>query len=393
MAKNITTCDVCIVGAGLVGQTAAIALARQGYEVILCAPAKNSKDNRTTALLMDSVDYLNSLELWDQISQNAYPLKTMRIVDGSERMIRAPQTDFNSSEIDLDAFGYNVQNDEFSAVLTKHMDKENSIHRIEGVVESINSENEHSLIIINSKNTQISIEAGFIVGADGKNSFIRQNMQAGEREWEYPQTAIVVDFKHQHPTRYISTEFHTETGPFTIVPRSENMAGLVWMEKPERAEELAALEKDDLALVIERQMQSYLGKIEIVSDVQAYPLKGLVAKQFGKDNWALIGEAAHVFPPIGAQGFNLGVRDIKSLCDVLGRYTSAENLGDKYDGDRKIDVNVRTYGVDALNRSLLSSFLPIHALRSLGLHVLREIPFIRKTVMKMGIAPKYQTNQ
>lgn len=384
--KEITT-DICVIGGGLAGKTAALKLAQNGATVALCAPKETIVDTRTTALLMQTVRFFEELSVWEKLSQKAFPLKVMRIVDGSNRLIRTPQTDFKSSEIDLEAFGYNLKNADILEVLEEAISALPNIIHIEGVVTKIDSDANTKHIQVETDKGIQSVVTSFAVGADGRNSIVRTSKSIGAREWEYPQAAIVVNFKHEKSTHFTSTEFHTETGPFTIVPHSDYDAGLVWMEKPQNVEKLLTLSHSEFERTLENKMQSFLGKITLLNSPKSFPIKGLVANQFGNENWALVGEAAHVFPPIGAQGFNLGVRDIEALAETLSRYTNQENRGLQYDRSRKLDINTRTYGVDMLNRSLLSDFLPVQMARGLGLHVLGSIKPLRKYVMKMGIAP------
>lgn len=384
--KEITT-DICVIGGGLAGKTAALKLAQNGATVALCAPKETIVDTRTTALLMQTVRFFEELSVWEKLSQKAFPLKVMRIVDGSNRLIRTPQTDFKSSEIDLEAFGYNLKNADILEVLEEAISALPNIIHIEGVVTKIDSDANTKHIKVETDKGIQSVVTSFAVGADGRHSIVRTSKSVGAREWEYPQAAIVVNFKHEKSTHFTSTEFHTETGPFTIVPHSDYDAGLVWMEKPQNVEKLLTLSHSEFERTLENKMQSFLGKITLLNSPKSFPIKGLVANQFGNENWALVGEAAHVFPPIGAQGFNLGVRDIEALAETLSRYTNQENRGLQYDRSRKLDINTRTYGVDMLNRSLLSDFLPVQMARGLGLHVLGSIKPLRKYVMKMGIAP------
>ncbi len=382
--NNTTRPDICILGGGLTGLTAALAVAKTGQNVVLCAKRPEIRDQRTTALLNGTVEFLEKLGIWDAMRENAFPLKTMRLVDGTGRLIRIPQTDFHASEIELDAFGYNVKNSNFIEVLAAEVDSHPDITWLDSLA-TVSIENGH--IEVQATDSNHIILPNFVVGADGRNSSVRETFGLGVRKWEYPQSAIVLDFKHQFPTNFASTEFHTEDGPFTVVPQNHKQAGLVWMDKPARVEETMALEKEDLQLLLEQKMQSYLGKVEIIDIPVSFPIGGLIAKRFGSKNCALIGEAAHAFPPIGAQGFNLGVRDIEALTDVLVRYSNSENIGENYHQRRFTDVHSRTMGVDVLNRSLLSDFLPVQLARSIGLHALANIAPLRKTAMRMGISP------
>ena len=388
MSNNEVKTDICVIGGGLAGLTASLRLASSGSEVVICAPRQTRKDPRTTALLMHSIAFFEDLGIWQSLSKKAYPLKTMRIVDGTSRLIRAPQTDFIASEINLDAFGYNLRNQDIIEVLETEIRNHPKILQIDGTISDIKIVDTKEILTVKTKDGSTMVCAGFIVGADGRNSIVRRKKEVSVREWAYPQSALVVDFEHKRGSEFTSTEFHTESGPFTVVPHSNNIAGLVWMETPNTVDELLKLADTELETVLERKMQSFLGKIKLVSKPQSFPIRGMVANSFGDANWAIVGEAAHVFPPIGAQGFNLGIRDIETLTAVLMRYTDQENRGRQYDNARKHDINTRTYGVDLLNRSLLSDFLPIQILRGLGLHVLGSFKPLKKYAMKMGISPK-----
>ncbi len=379
--------DILIVGGGPVGNTAAIALARAGYSVTICAPKSGAKDPRTTAHLSQTVEFFKDLGIWERLEEKAFPLKVMRIVDGTNRIFRAPQTDFKSSEIGLEAFGYNLRNADVADVLETEMETYEQITHVDGTAVEFSRYDEKIRVTPDTADGEMVLETKFLVAADGKHSKVREHFLPDTRNWSYPQSALVVNFKHEFPSHETSTEFHTEGGPFTIVPQSNNTAGLVWLEKPEIISEVMTYPDEKLEQVIEEKMQSFLGAINLISKPASFPIMGLVANRFGDGNVALIGEAAHVFPPIGAQGFNLGARDVQDLVTVMKRFTSAENRGGQYNSMRKADIESRTLGVDLLNRSLLSGLLPNQMLRTFGLYALNKSAPLRKTAMKMGISP------
>ena len=389
--ENTTTnYDFAVIGGGLVGMTAAFALGKRGYNTLLFAPTPPQKDTRTTAFLWNTVLFFQELELWNDLQDIAFPLEVMRIVDSTTRLFRAPQVDFNSAEIDIDAFGYNLLNYQVIELLNSKLSALETVTSIRSNVDQIHRKDDgFSLMIEKGKQTK-EFQCRYLIGADGRNSMVRDSLLPGIREWSYPQTAIVLDFEHQYSSHRTSTEFHTDTGPFTVVPQSDKKAGLVWMERPERVDQLLLMDINTLEHLLETKMQSFLGKVKIVNTPRSFPIKGLVAKQFGDDNALLIGEAAHVFPPIGAQGFNLGVRDIKSALEVFARYTNTENRGRLYHESRRTDITSRTAGVDMLNRSLLSEWLPYQFARAFGLYSLGSFPTLRKMAMKQGISPAHR---
>ena len=206
----------------------------------------------------------------------------------------------------------------------------------------------------------------------------------------YPQTAVVLNFDHDRPHRGVSTEFHTRTGPFTQVPLPGDRSSLVWVVTPEQAVEILQLPTAVLNRRIEDQMQSMLGKVTVDGAPQAWPLSAMTARRFGTGRLALIGEAAHVFPPIGAQGLNLSLRDIETALGLaVAARAAGEGLaiGEAYDRRRRIDIVSRTAVIDLVNRSLLSGFLPVQMLRAGGLYMLSALPPLRYLAMNEGVAP------
>ena len=184
------------------------------------------------------------------------------------------------------------------------------------------------------------------------------------------------------------TEFHTRNGPFTLVPLPDKRSSLVWVSNETEAERVKALDEKALNLELEHKMHSILGKVSVETKVQTFPLSSLVSEKFGHDRIALVGEAAHVMPPIGAQGFNLGLRDVESICASLGETSKDDwgQVGSQYHSARSSDVNSRVASIDLLNRSLLSDFLPVQFARSAGLLALGALAPLRKFLMKQGVA-------
>ncbi|WLS02272.1 UbiH/UbiF family hydroxylase [Shinella oryzae] len=378
--------DIAIVGAGLAGNLAALALADSGSGVALIAPPARKPDGRTTALMDQSIAFLKALGLWEDIAPHAAALETMQILDGTTRLLRAPPVAFRAGEVGLPAFGYNIPNAPFLAALDRRISENAGIARIENGVTAANTfETGVELVLDDGER----VMAGLVVGADGRQSLVRQSAGIGVRAWSYPQSALVLNFAHDRPHGHVSTEFHTESGPFTQVPLSGDRSSLVWVLPPKEAARLAALPVAELSVAVEQRMQSMLGKVSVEAGAQSFPLSGMTADRFGKDRVVLIGEAAHAFPPIGAQGLNLSLRDIMALKDLLKTSAAAGDaaIGARFDRKRQADVRSRTLSVDLLNRSLLSDFLPVQFLRSAGLHLLSTIGPLRSVVMREGIEP------
>ncbi len=379
--------DIAIIGAGLAGSLAAIALARDGHRVALIGPRPLIADGRTTALMDQSIEYLKGLALWDEVEPLTAPLVAIHIIDGTKRLLRAPPVNFRAAEVGLDAFGYNIPNAPFLEILEKHEASLTTLERIAAPAMTFDFGEVEVRVGLEDGRT---ITADLIVGADGRRSAVREAAGIDTFTWSYPQTAVVLNFGHELPHQEVSTEFHTESGPFTQVPLPGNRSSLVWVQKPRDAEETLKLPTDVLSRTIEDRMQSILGKVTAEGTPQSFPLSGMTARRFGKGRVTLVGEAAHAFPPIGAQGLNLSLRDVMTLVELVGRPTGghlAADIGDRFDGRRRMDIVSRTASVDLLNRSLLSDFLPIQALRAVGLQFISSAGPLRGLLMREGIHP------
>ena len=379
--------EIAVVGGGLAGSIAALSLARAGRSVALVAGPPVRSDGRTTALMDQSIRFLERLGLWETIAPSTAALSAMQIVDGTNRLLRAPTVKFRSSEVGLDAFGYNMPNAALIGVLDAAIAAENRVTRFDQFASDIVLGAEQVTIALADGQT---LEAGFVVGADGRRSKVRDSAGIAVRNWSYPQTALVMNFAHSIPHGDVSTEFHTESGPFTQVPLPGDRSSLVWVVNPADAERMTALPLDELGRLVEQRMQSMLGRVTVDVAPQAWPLSGMIAARFGKGRAAFVGEAAHAFPPIGAQGLNLSLRDVMTLTEILGsdpELPITADAGDRFDRRRRPDIVSRSTSVDLLNRSLLSDFLPVQVLRAAGLQLLSAVAPLRNLVMREGIEP------
>ena len=383
------TVEVAIVGGGPAGLTAAIALAEAGVETALIA-RRPAADRRTTALLAGSVTALDTLGVWAACEAQAAPLRIMRIVDATARLIRAPEVRFAASEIGLDAFGHNIENRHLLAALDARTEKLASLTRIEGEAGAVELSESGATIVLSGGER---IAARLAIGADGRRSLCRTAAGIESEGRAYPQTALTFNLAHARPHHDTSTEFHTESGPFTLVPLPGERSSLVCVVDPADAERIARLDDAALDHEIEQRSHSILGKITVEPGRGVFPLAVESVRTFGRSRIALIGEAAHLMPPIGAQGLNLGLRDAACIGELVvsarrdGRDVGAPDLLALYDNLRRTDVSSRTLAVDLLNRSLLSDFLPLQSARGLGLYLIDRIAPLRRAVLREGVAP------
>jgi 2-octaprenyl-6-methoxyphenol hydroxylase len=377
--------DILVVGGGPVGLAAALLLSRTGYAVTLAAPAASPADERTSALLAGSVALLTRIDVWPRVAGFAAPLRTLRIVDATQRLVRAPEVVFSAGEIDLEAFGYNVPNAALLQALAAAIG-ESGVRQVLGRVAAVVSEDEGTTAQLDDGRR---ISAGLIIAADGRLSRVRESAGIATTVWNYDQSALVTNLRHSEPHYDTSTEFHTECGPFTLVPLPDNRSSLVWVGRPEETRARAAMTDEQLAAAVEAQSASILGEITLDGRRQVFPLSGMQARRFAAARVMLAGEAAHLVPPIGAQGLNLGYRDVAAIGEVLSARPDDPGAADRlaaFETLRRADVLTRTAAVDTLNRTLLSDFLPVQGLRSLGLLLLDRVAPLRRAVMRQGVA-------
>ena len=388
--------DAAVVGGGPAGLSAAIALAHAGASTALIARRAPYADNRTTALLGSSVDFLESLEVWPQCRDQAAALKTMRLVDDTGRLIRSPEVKFSCEEIGLEAFGYNIENRTLVAALEQRAAGLPNLARFDDEAETVAPD--EAAVVIRTSGGQ-SLSARLVVGADGRHSLCREAAGIEVVAHELKQSALTFNVSHSRPHRNISTEFHTPEGPCVFVPLPGDRCSVVWVASPGRAERLKLLGDEELSDAAEQQSHSILGRLKVEAGRNLFPLAIERPRQFAKGRVVLVGEAAHVVPPIGAQGLNLGLRDAADIADIVreavaaGEDPGAPQALRRYDFRRRPDVLSRTLVIDVANRSLLSDLLPTQSLRAAGMHMLGSIGPLRRLAMREGLAPSWRSSR
>jgi len=385
--------DVAIVGGGPAGLAAALAVAETGARTALVARRLPYADNRTTALLGGSVDFLETLGVWQRCADKAAALMTMRLVDDTGRLIRAPEVKFVCHEIGLDTFGFNIENRELMVAFEARASELPNLIRIDDDAETVAPE-DAQVTIRTAGGTTLS--ARLVVGADGRQSLCRDAAGIAVKRHPLGQTALTFNIAHSRPHRNMSTEFHTPNGPCVFVPLPGNRSSIVWVNTPKNAEALMALDDAALSAAIEKQSHHILGRIDVAPGRHAFPLGIEEPRELAGNRIVLVGEAAHVVPPIGAQGLNLGLRDAADLAEtvrdagIAGQDIGAPDVIARFARMRRSDIRSRTFAIDLANRSLLSDLLPVQAVRAAGMHAMSAVGPLRRLAMREGLSPSWR---
>ncbi|RTL54636.1 MAG: UbiH/UbiF family hydroxylase [Bradyrhizobiaceae bacterium] len=395
MNQNDTTkFDVAIVGGGPVGLATAIAMAQGGLSAALVARKVPYGDNRTTALLGGSIDFLTALDVWRRCAAHAAPLQVMRLVDDTGRLIRAPEVRFSAEEIGAEAFGFNIENRILMTALEERAAELDHLVRYDDEAAEIAADDD--IVRIRTAGGQ-TFAAALVAGADGKHSLSRKAAGISVKRRVLDQSAVTFNVSHTRPHRNISTEFHTSHGPCVFVPLPGDRSSVVWVTTPDNAARLAGLSDEALGTAAERQSHSILGRMRAEASRHVFPLSIETPAALAARRIALVGEAAHVVPPIGAQGLNIGLRDAADIAAIVTRAReTGEDIGEeqilvRYVADRRADVFSRTFVIDMANRSLLSNLFPVQALRALGMHLIESAGPVRRLAMREGLSPSWRS--
>lgn len=395
MAGDIERIDILISGGGIAGLVAAAAFGAQGFSTLCVDPAPpvtdesaDGADLRTTAFLAPSVALLRRVGLWDRLSPHATPLQVMRIVDAGgatpqARLIR----DFDASEIGDQPFGWNLPNWLMRReVLARLQDMPDVRFRPGTGTAAVLVRDSGAIVTLTDGRR---VQARLLIGADGRQSPVRQALGIGVRTFRYGQKALAFAVTHAVPHGNVSTEVHRSGGPFTLVPLPDRQgkpcSAVVWMDNGREIARLAALPPDAFEAELNTRSAGVLGRLSPATRLTQWPIVSQIADRFTGPRTALIAEAAHVVPPIGAQGLNMSLADLSALIDLMGDDPgNAAGLA-AYDRARRPEAYARLLGIDALNRASQAGSRPLRDLRAAALGGLYGIAPVRRLMMRAGL--------
>lgn len=380
--------DVVLSGGGVVGMTLAYALAQNGLTVALVeytdiASSLNDEfDGRSYAISYAPYVMMETLGLWGRVGREAQPINEIHITDGHSPLF----LHFDEHDLGDGPLGQMVEVRHLRSGLFEAVSENENITLMtpDHITDVENSPQASHLTLHSGK----KITCALVICAEGRGSPLRERMGIKIRSWDYRQTAIVTTVKHERDHGGTAYERFYPSGPFAILPLQNSRSSIVWCEPPELARTIMGLSDEAFDACLAKKFGDFLGKVTHLGLRWSYPLTSQLADDYLGQRFCLIGDAAHGIHPIAGQGFNLGLRDIAALTEVL---VDAKRLGgdlgseftlERYVRWRRTDNNILAFGMDALTRFFSNDITPIRLARQIGLGIVGEIPPLKKFFMR-----------
>ena len=393
-----TSTDILISGGGVAGLSAAAAFGAAGFSVICVDPTppvtsdtEDGADLRTTAFLHPSIPVLQAAGLWARLEPHAAALQVMRIIDAGGEVAEPRLTkDFDAADLSDLPFGWNLPNWLLRREMVARLAELPNVDFRPGTgTARLLTRTGEALVTLTGG---AQIRARMVIAADGRNSVVRQALGIPVKTLRYGQKALAFAVSHPVPHRNVSTEIHRSGGPFTLVPLPDRdglpRSAVVWMETGPEIARLQALPVAAFEAEMNIRSCQILGPLTLASRLTVWPIISQIAERMAGERCALMAEAAHVVPPIGAQGLNMSLADLTVLLDLAR--AAPEDIGsprmlDAYHRKRHWEVQARVTGIDALNRASMMGAQPLRDLRATALNALYSAAPVRRTLMKAGL--------
>ena len=394
----MTDFDIVISGGGVAGLTAAAVFGTAGFSTLCVDPSPPITDReaagadlRSTAFLQPARTLLEEAGLWPRLADHAAPLQIMRIVDaGGETPEPRLTRDFDAADISDQPFGWNLPNWLLRREMVAHLETLEFVDFRPGTGTTSLFTREAEARVGLTDGTRV--RARLVIAADGRASPMRQAAGIDVKTKRYGQKALAFAVTHPIPHGHVSTEIHRTGGPFTLVPLPDldgmPSSAVVWMDDGAEVLRRAALSEAEFEAEMNARSCLLYGPLKLASRRTTWPIISQIAARLNGERLTLVAEAAHVVPPIGAQGLNMSLGDLRVLRDLA--VANPDRLGDRqmldaYHHARHAEIIARVTGIDLLNRASMLSAQPLRDARAKALDALYAMGPVRKTLMQMGL--------
>jgi len=393
--------DFCINGGGMVGATLALGLAQQQFKVAVIEPylpapfkPEDGPDLRVSAISEASVTLLKALGAWEHIAaMRVKPYTGLSVWDDPSH-----RTDFTAQSIDMPQLGFFVENRLLQLGCHKALTQFDNVEIISGQkVEDIRLTNTANVNLSNGR----TLEAKWLVGADGANSQVRKAAGIGTTGWQYAQQAMGITIKMENAVEPITWQQFTSRGPKAFLPMFDNYASLVWYDTPDELKRIKSLKHSQLESEILKTFPEELTKGKnsfSVIDKAIFPLTRSHANHYVKDCCVLIGDAAHTINPLAGQGVNLGFKDVEAFLSVSSNFKTNSTANDlltdgafsqmlfsNYERPRKRDNLMMMTAMDGFYTLFSNDVAPIKWIRNQLLSVAQRLEPAKQEVLKYAI--------
>ena len=388
------TFDIVIVGGGLIGMSLAAALAHSPYTILLleqnnAAPLHaNLLDLRTTGLTRSSEKVLTEAGLWSAMRTHATPI---------ERLDISEQGNFGGARIDakqhqLAPIGYMMPNDKLTAVLSHQVAQQDNLTLLSPAsLQALSQHAQGYQLTVEMAGEEHTITTQLLVGADGARSKVRALLDISYHTKDYQQTAIISNVRPQYGHNNIAYERFTAHGPLAILPVQDDHCALIWTQPSAASQAYLDMDDGQFLQALQKAFGYRLGVLQDVGQRSAYPLALTVSHSLVEGNAVLIGNAAQSVHPVAAQGFNLGLRDVQTLVNLLkqAQHNDFAALLHNYQQTRQQDRDHVIKLTDDLTRLFAPQQGPIKAMRSLGLRMIANLPVAQRSVLRRNFGLRY----
>lgn len=386
--------DILIVGGGMVGASLACALGETGLRigVVEAAPVRSdaqpSYDERPIALAFGTRRIFEGMGVWEALAELVTPIRTIHVSDRG----RFGATRLHSEEEGVEALGYVVDTRTVGGVLTERMAKLPAVDLIcPATVKTASVDADAAQVVLDRAGETVTLTSRLLVAADGATSAIRDLFGISTVLKDYGQSAVIANVEPELPHGHVAYERFTEEGPLAVLPMTEGRCGVVWTQPNERVDAVLALDDKAFLARLQERFGHRLGRFKRVGARRAYPLVLMHAPDAVRPRVAVIGNAAHTLHPIAGQGYNLGIRDVAVLAEVLANAArQGEDVGalavlDRYAEGRRDDHRRVIAFTDGLVRLFSNSVPPLALGRDLGMLAIDLLPPLRRMLARQSM--------